>query len=181
MDERMKFIGRLLQGEKMAVLCREFGITRMTGYKIAERYKSLGPTGISDRSRAPYRHPNETPFDVQQLIIRLKKERPHWGAPKIRSIISTRHSSLKAPAISTIHEILDRHGLVKSRKARTRYPASASYLSTPTEPNDLWCTDFKGEFNSETAPTVILLPLQILRVVFFSVVNRRAVPKKLQQ
>jgi len=39
MDERLQFIARLLEGEKMAPLCREFGISRVAGYKIHERYK----------------------------------------------------------------------------------------------------------------------------------------------
>ena len=56
MDERLRFIARLLEGEKMAPLCREFGISRVTGYKIYERYKTCGLDGLNDRSRRPYRH-----------------------------------------------------------------------------------------------------------------------------
>lgn len=55
MDERLKFVARLLEGEKMARLCREFGISRKTGYKIFDRYKECGLHGLSDRSRRPYR------------------------------------------------------------------------------------------------------------------------------
>ena len=80
MDERTKFIGRLLAGEKMAPLCREFGITRRTGYKIWERYQQDGNTGLYNRSRAPQRHPNQTPFEVEKLIVRLKTDKPSWGA-----------------------------------------------------------------------------------------------------
>jgi len=146
MDERTKFIGRLLAGEKMAPLCREFGITRATGYKIFNRFQQDGDMGLYNRSRAPHRHPNQTPFDVEKLVVRLKMERPSWGAPKIREILLTKHSSVKPPATSTIHSILDRHELVKKRRQRSKFKATASYLSTPTEPNDLWCTDFKGQF-----------------------------------
>lgn len=53
MDERLKFVARLLAGEKMAVVCREFGITRRTGYKIYDRYKECGLEGLNDRSRRP--------------------------------------------------------------------------------------------------------------------------------
>ena len=87
MDERTKFIGRLLEGEKMATLCREFGISRVTGHKIWNRYQQDGNTGLYNRSRAPHRHPNQTPFEVEKLIVRLKTEKPSWGAPKIREII----------------------------------------------------------------------------------------------
>jgi len=62
MDERLKFIARLLDGEKMAGLCREFGVSRKTGYKILTRYKEIGLEGLTDRSRRPYRPPNHFPF-----------------------------------------------------------------------------------------------------------------------
>ncbi len=147
MDERMKFVGLLLSGEKMTVVCKEFGISRVTGYKIWKRYKELGPVAAFNRSSRPHKHPNQTPFEIEQLIVRFKKERPNWGAPKIQKLVSNRYPSIKLPAVSTVHEILDRHDLVKRRRRRNnKYKATASYLSTPTEPNDLWCTDFKGEF-----------------------------------
>ena len=83
MDERTRFIGRLLEGDKMAVLCREFGISRVTGHKIWSRYQQEGNTGLYNRSRAPHRKPNQTPFEIEQLIVRIKREKPSWGAPKI--------------------------------------------------------------------------------------------------
>jgi putative transposase len=146
MDERTKFIGRLLEGEKMAPLCREFGISRVTGHKIWNRYQQDGNNGLYNRSRAPHKHPNQTPFEVEKLIVRLKTEKPSWGAPKIRELILNKYSSIKPPASSTVHSILDRHDLVKKRRARNKFKATASYLSNPNQPNDLWCTDFKGEF-----------------------------------
>jgi transposase InsO family protein len=146
MDERTKFIGRLLSGEKMAPLCREFGISRVTGYKIWNRYQEFGAPAIFNQSRAPHKHPNQVPFEIESLIVRLKREKPHWGAPKIRELISKRQPSVKLPAVSTVHEILDRHDLVKKRVRKNSYRATASYLSSPKEANDLWCVDFKGEF-----------------------------------
>ena len=53
MDERLRFVARLLEGEKMAPLCAEFGISRKTGYKIFERYKDCGVAAFTDRSRRP--------------------------------------------------------------------------------------------------------------------------------
>jgi putative transposase len=146
MDERMRFVGRLLAGEKMAPLCREFGISRVTGHKIWNRYKQDGAKGIYNRSRAPHKHPNQLPFEVEQLIVRLKQEKPKWGAPKIRELVSKRYPGIKLPATCTVHAVLDRHGLVNKKKRRTKYRATATYLSTPRQANDLWCTDFKGEF-----------------------------------
>ena len=84
MDERLKFIARFLDGEKMAVLYREFGITRRTGYKIYNRYKECGLEGLNDRSRRPYRHANQLPYQVERAILGIKKEYQNWGAPNIR-------------------------------------------------------------------------------------------------
>ena len=65
MDERLRFVARLLEGEKMAVLCREFDISRKTGYKIFARYKDCGLDGLTDRSRRPYRQANQLPFQIE--------------------------------------------------------------------------------------------------------------------
>ena len=111
-EERLRFIARLLDGEKMAGLCREFGISRKTGYKVYDRYKDCGLDGLTDRSRRPYRHANQLPMQIEQLIVRLKKEYPRWGAPKIREKLRQRYPDLPCPAISTVHAVLDRHGLV---------------------------------------------------------------------
>ena len=54
-EERMRFVLRLKDGEGMSSLCREFGISRVTGYKIYERYKECGLEGLTDRARTPYR------------------------------------------------------------------------------------------------------------------------------
>ena len=79
MDERVRFVARLLDGEKMAVLCEEFGISRNTGYKIYQRYKESGARGLTDRSRRPHRHANQLPMVVEKAIVRLKKDYPSWG------------------------------------------------------------------------------------------------------
>src|SRR5437773_4978700 len=145
MDERLRFVARLLEGEKMAALCREFDVSRKTGYKIFHRYKDCGLEGLSDRSRRPYRQANQLPFQIEKLIVQLKRERPSWGAPKIREKLRRLHSDIHTPAISTVHAVLDRHGLV-SRGRKRRYKAQGTTLSKPLLPNDLWCADYKGEF-----------------------------------
>src|SRR5215471_12273580 len=102
MDERLRFVARRLDGEKMAVLCREFGISRKTGYKIFNRYKDCGMEGLTDRSRRPYRHARQLPFQIEKAIIQLKQEHPSWGAPKIRERLRRKHSDVQCPAISTV-------------------------------------------------------------------------------
>ena len=146
MDQKLKFIARLIEGEKMAPLCREFGISRKTGYKLWNRYKDMGNEALIEQKRTPYRYANKLPLQVEALILDLKKEFPNWGAPKIREKIKRRYSDIKLPAISTIHAVLDRNGLVKSKLKRKRYKAVGTELSNPENPNDLWCADYKGEF-----------------------------------
>jgi putative transposase len=145
MDERLKFIARLLDGEQMAGLCRAFGISRKTGYKIVNRYNNCGLAGLTDRSRRPYRQANQLPLQIETLIVRLKHDKPSWGAPKIKERLARPYSDVHAPAISTVHAVLDRHGLVQ-RRTRRRNRAKGTPLSCPGQPNDLWCADYKGEF-----------------------------------
>src|SRR2546427_2811903 len=146
MDERMRFVIRLKDGESMALLCREFGISRKTGYKILDRYEQCGVEGLTDRTRRPFRYANQLPEPVEAAIVRAKREKPHWGARKIRERL-LRHlpHAVKIPARSTIHAVLDRHGLV-TRATRSRTRAEGTPLSAGLYPNELWCTDYKGEF-----------------------------------
>ena len=115
MDERMQFVARRLGGEAMADLCREFGISRKTGYKIFDRYQECGVGGLTDRSRRPYRYANQLPFQVENYILNVKCEHPSWGARKVRERLIRRFSGIPIPAKSTIHAVLDRHGLVERR------------------------------------------------------------------
>src|SRR3984893_16183063 len=145
MDERLQLVARRLAGEPMAELCREFGISRKTGYKIFDRYQDCGVEGLTDRSRRPYRYANKLPFQVETFILNVKREHPSWGARKIRERLIRKFSDIPTPAKSTIHAVLDRHGLVQ-RRSRTRRRAQGTALSLGQCPNELWCTDYKGEF-----------------------------------
>src|SRR5947207_6899897 len=145
MEERLRFVARLLDGEAMTDVCQDFGISRKTGYKIFDRYKEHGLSALSDRSRRPVRYANQLPQQVESLIVRLKAEKPHWGARKIRELLVRRLAGdVRIPAKSTIHAVLDRHGLVK--RALKRRHATGTPLSLGQAPNDLWCAHYKGEF-----------------------------------
>ena len=147
MEERLRFVARLLDGEGMSDVCRSFGISRKTGYKIFNRYKKHGLEALCDRSRRPVRYANQLPEPIERLIVQLKKEKPHWGARKIRELLVRRLAGdVRIPAKSTVHAVLDRHGLVKRGRQRRRNKAQGTPLSQPRRPNALWCTDFKGEF-----------------------------------
>jgi putative transposase len=145
MDEKLRFVSRFLDGETISALCREFGISRVTGHKIIDRYKESGMQAFTDRSRKPFRQANRLPFQIEKLIVQVKKEFPTWGAPKIRERIHTHYPDIALPAKSTVHAVLDRNGLVtKKRRRRTRLEGTP--LSDAQLPNMLWCTDYKGEF-----------------------------------
>lgn len=145
MDERLQFVARRLAGEPMAELCREFGISRKTGYKIFDRYQETGLRGLTDRSRRPYRFASQLPFQLSNVILDLKREHPSWGARKLRDRLRRRFADIPIPAQSTIHAVLDRNGLVE-RRGRARRRAQGTALSVGQKPNELWCTDYKGEF-----------------------------------
>src|SRR5262249_8360179 len=115
-------------------------------YKIFSRYREHGFEALSDRSRRPVRYANQLPPQIESLIVSLKREKPHWGARKIRELLVRRlDQDVRIPAKSTIHAVLHRHGLVQAiRRARPR--ASGTALSSGAAPNDVWCADFKGEF-----------------------------------
>jgi transposase InsO family protein len=145
-DERLRFVAQLLEGEPMTEVCRAFGISRKTGYKIFARYKEHGLEALTDRSRRPVRYANQLPPQVESQILTLKRDKPHWGARKIRELLVRRlDGDVRVPAKSTIHAVLHRHGLVKPL-SRPRQHATGTPLSTGAAPNELWCADFKGEF-----------------------------------
>ena len=147
MDERLRFVARLLEGETMSDVCQAFGISRKTGYKLLNRYREDGPLALCDRSRRPVRYANQLPEQVERLIIDLKRGKPHWGARKIRELLVRRLAGdVRLPATSTIHAVMDRHGLVRRKARRRRNRAEGTALSAGNNPNDLWGVDFKGEF-----------------------------------
>lgn len=80
MDERLRFVARLLEGEKMAELCREFEVSRKTGCTILHRYKDLGFDGLTDRGRRSFRQTNQLPMPIETLIVQLQREHPSRGA-----------------------------------------------------------------------------------------------------
>ncbi len=146
MDERLRFVARILEGEPMTDVCREFGISRKTGYKIVSRYREDGPVALCDRSRRPVRYANQLPDQIVDLLIATKKDKPGWGARKIRELLVRKFDGdYRVPSVSTVHAVLDRHGLV-TRARKRRGKASGTSLSPGLVPNELWCTDFKGEF-----------------------------------
>ena len=106
--------------------------------------------GLSDRTGQPFRYANQMPEEIEAAIVAARREKPTWGARKIRERLLRRlPHGVKIPAISTIHTVLDRHGLV-SHSIRSRTRAQGTALSEGLSPNDLWSTDDRapnGLFN----------------------------------
>src|SRR5437773_5223188 len=103
---------------------------------VMDRYKDCGVQAFSDRSHHAHRQANRLPAPIEATIVRLKREYPGWGAPKIREKLRQQFTGSHLPAISTVHADLDRQGLVRRRRRR-RHAASGTALSRPTDPNAL--------------------------------------------
>jgi len=102
---------------------------------------------LTDRSRRPVRYANQLPAQIEAMIIASKKDKPHWGARKIRKLLVRRLAGdVHIPSTSTVHAVLDRHGLVAQARKRHRHKTEGTGLSHAIVPNDLWRVDFKGEF-----------------------------------
>lgn len=149
-EARMEFIVEYQSGDwDMTSLCAAYGISRPTGYKWVKRFEEYGPAGLEDMSRAPHTHPNEVSKEVEEAILELRAKRPSQGPKKIREVLRRRHPNQCWPAISTIGEILNRHGLVSPRRRQSRVRPSGRPLSPYTAPNTVWCADFKGKFQMQ--------------------------------
>lgn len=146
MSERMCFVGRLAGGERMTDLCREYGISRKTGYKFWDRYRRFGPVGLYDESRAPISIPHRTAEELRKRVVGWKEKHPTWGAKKIKAEMERSHKGLVLPSCQTVHSILLKAGYVKRRKQRRRVPGYTGKLKSSVRPNEIWGADFKGEF-----------------------------------
>lgn len=149
MEERMKFISHHLAGElSMAALCREFGISRKTGYKLVRRFRDDPATGLQDRSRAPHHHPNAVSARAEEAIVAARRRHPTWGPKKLRAWLRHREPSVRWPAASTIGEILRRRGLsVPRRRSRKTVVYTEPFVGCDC-PNAVWSADFKGWFRT---------------------------------
>ncbi len=148
-SEQERFIEQCQAGEVTFVeACRQFGISRKTGYKRLQRFRSCGWDGLGDRSRAPRSHPNETPRAVAERLIAARLARPTWGPKKLVARLREEEPEWSWPAPSTGGNILDRAGLVSRRKRRRRASPWSEPFAAAQDPNDVWSIDFKGWFRT---------------------------------
>ena len=147
LDERREFLRSWREQEdSLSELCRRYGISRPTAYKLIDRYEREGEACLEERSRAPLHSPQAIGLEVADRVLALRGRHPRWGPRKLQAYLQVREPKLVVPAASTIGELLRREGLSHRRKKRVRTPLCSSPLSHALAPNDLWCTDFKGWF-----------------------------------
>src|SRR5690242_9973034 len=146
-DERMRFVMAAEERDlPFAVLCRQFGVSRKTGYKWLERYREAGVAGLIDRSRAPLHHPQAMPTAIAERCLEARRAHPTWGPVKVRAWLARRAPQTDWPVASSIGDLFDREGLTIKRRLRRRSPPSSAPFGQCAAANDVWCMDFKGWF-----------------------------------
>jgi putative transposase len=146
-SERLEFVQRWQDGERVADLCREFGISRKTAYKLLARFKEEGPRGLYDRSTRPRSIPNKTPPEVETVVLALRRKHPTWGPKKLFAWLVANHPDSRVPSAPTINNILNRHDVQRYvQRPRKYHGIRGAPLHTAHQPNDIWCADFKGQF-----------------------------------
>jgi transposase InsO family protein len=138
MDERREFV-RLAtrEGANRRELCRRFGIHPATAYKWLARWDG-GDRELGDRSRRPHASPARSDAAMEARVLGVRDAHPAWGARKIARCLE--REGVMAPALSTVHEILRRHGRVVPPPGAPR----ATQRFEKEAPNLLWQMDFKG-------------------------------------
>lgn len=142
-SQRREFVRLVsVEGANMAATCRQFGVSRQTGYKWLARFREEGDPGLVDQSRRPRTMRCPTAAEMEARVLAVRDEHPAWGGRKIRARLQNLGVQ-DVPAASTITEILRRNGRIspKASEDRTRYGSFER-----NAPNELWQIDFKGEF-----------------------------------
>ena len=129
----------------MTELCLRYGIRRNPGSTWHTRYRQSGASGLHEHSRAPRSCPHQTPQKLVELILE-ENTRYGWGARKVLQRLRKRFPNKDWPARSTVFDILERYGRVRSRTRRRRWKHPGAAPFNTTAPNQIWTVDFKGQF-----------------------------------
>lgn len=141
MEKREEFVEAALKKQKpFCALCEDYGISRKTGYKWLNR-ASLGQQ-LCDQSRCPHRQPSKTAVEIEQQILLLRESNPTWGGKTLKAVLESAGVE-GVPSAKTCENILKRNGCIdplvsKQHRAYQRFEKEHC--------NDLWQTDFKGDF-----------------------------------
>jgi len=137
---RKEFIEAAKSSKNLSALCREFGISRPTAYKWLERDQN--GESLSDRSKAPVTRPGKTSPDMERLILKVREENPGWGGKTIHKVLEN-EGHIDLPCAKTINNILKRNNCISKEESLKHTP----YIRYEKECcNEMWQTDFKGEF-----------------------------------
>ncbi len=151
---RKEFVEAAATTSNFSSLCREFNITRKTGYKWLNRYQYADD--LSDMSRKPHKIANKTPLDMELMIVKLRVSNPGWGPKKLRQVLLD-HGIENLPCIKTIGNILNRYSMISPEESAKHTP----YIRFEKDNcNDMWQMDFKGEFKTKDGKWCF--PLNIL-------------------
>ena len=148
MEEKQRFVS-LAQSAHFTVseLCEEFGISRKSGHKWLERYAQGGMAALEPRSRAPKSVTGRTAMEMERLIVRERRRHPTWGPKKIHRVLSIKHGVQRPPAVSTVGEVLKRHGMVAERRRRGGvFKVERGTLTAAERCHHVLGVDFKGWF-----------------------------------
>src|SRR5437899_10378795 len=149
MEEKLRFVFEFESGEHtMTELCQQYEIARQTGYVWLWRYRQAGVPGLVERSRAAHRHRNQTPEEIERMVLELRQAHMRWGPRKLQRVLERDEPGRAWPATSTIGELLKREGLVVARKKRLRTAPYTERLAHADGANRVWCADFKGWFRT---------------------------------
>lgn len=149
MDDKIQFVSLSLENlTTMTDLCSLFNISRKTGYKWLSRYMEEGPEGLQNRSKAPKSIPHKTSKEISEFIISCRKKHPSWGARKITQKAWQIAPHLELPSETTVNNIIKREGLTRKKRKRRKPSHPGRPSATAQSPNDIWTTDFKGEFKT---------------------------------
>ena len=144
MDLRIEFAMKAISCGNFGELCREYGVSRKTGYKWRERFVDGGLNGMHEESRRPHGHGDALGEEEVCRMVQLKTAHPHWGARKIRELYRRKHGG-ELPSESSFKRVLERSGLTRKRQIRHREQSGRLEAQVEVnEPNALWTVDFKG-------------------------------------
>ena len=141
-EQREEFVSAAHGCSNFSALCRMFGISRKSGYKWVQR--AAAGEALDDRSRRPKRLASRTPEAVERKVLALRARQPGWGARKIKAVLE-RAGEAGIPSARTVGNILLRHGCIDPEESRKRQPFQRFERK---HCNELWQTDFKGEFRT---------------------------------
>ena len=137
---RKEFIEAAKATRNFSSLCREFGISRKTGYKWLERSRISG--SVSNRSHAPHHIPGKTPEEIENAILKVRADNPEWGAKTIIKVLENQGYT-DLPCARTANNILQRNGCISEEESKKR---EQTMRFQREHCNELWQIDFKGDF-----------------------------------